>query len=267
MPFDHPVKMTKADVELESVKRVEAKARLPGEIAGPAVAIRLRITNSGTTPIDLGGVTVNVRDGAGQMSAPLTAAPAAPLKGELQPGQDATGVYLFELGAARRQTDHHRSHSDSRLAHRGVRRPHLLDQRTHNKMLIGRKKQAVGFVTASIVAAGVLVATASSASAAPAPVLPLSATDNISADALPTVQIDGVVWSQAVVGNTVFAGGRFNNARPAGAARGYQPDAARQPPRLRHHDWQPHHGVQPEPQRSGPVRDRVAGRVADLCRR
>ncbi len=42
----------------------------------------------------------------------------------------------------------------------------------------------------------------------------------VSADALPTVQIDGVVWSQAVVGNRVFAGGSFANARPAGSAAG-----------------------------------------------
>jgi hypothetical protein len=57
------------------------------------------------------------------------------------------------------------------------------------------------------------------ASAAPAQILP-SSTDLVSADALPTVQIDGVVWSQAVVGSTVYAGGRFSNARPAGAAAG-----------------------------------------------
>ena len=42
----------------------------------------------------------------------------------------------------------------------------------------------------------------------------------MAADALPTVQIDGVVWSQAIVGNTVYAGGSFANARPAGAAPG-----------------------------------------------
>lgn len=42
----------------------------------------------------------------------------------------------------------------------------------------------------------------------------------VTADALPTVQIDGVVWSLAVVGNTVYAGGSFANARPAGAAPG-----------------------------------------------
>lgn len=42
----------------------------------------------------------------------------------------------------------------------------------------------------------------------------------VTADALPTVQIDGVAWTQRVVGDTVFVGGRFSNARPAGAAPG-----------------------------------------------
>lgn len=42
----------------------------------------------------------------------------------------------------------------------------------------------------------------------------------VSADALPTVQIDGVVWQQLVVGDTVFAVGKFSTARPAGAAPG-----------------------------------------------
>jgi PKD repeat protein len=39
----------------------------------------------------------------------------------------------------------------------------------------------------------------------------------VTADALPTVQIDGVVWSQAMRGDLVYAGGDFENARPAGA--------------------------------------------------
>ncbi|GAB2504797.1 hypothetical protein GCM10027063_50060 [Promicromonospora xylanilytica] len=42
----------------------------------------------------------------------------------------------------------------------------------------------------------------------------------VSADALPTVQIDGIVWQQVIVGNTVYVGGEFQNARPAGAAPG-----------------------------------------------
>lgn len=54
----------------------------------------------------------------------------------------------------------------------------------------------------------------------PAPIQQTTS-DQVTADSLPTVQIDnGVVWSQVVVGNTVYAGGSFANTRPAGAAAG-----------------------------------------------
>jgi hypothetical protein len=56
------------------------------------------------------------------------------------------------------------------------------------------------------------------ADTAPAPGVPAT----VSADALPTVQINGVVWSQATVGNIVYATGRFTRARPSGAAAGTQ---------------------------------------------
>ncbi|MCL2091935.1 MAG: PKD domain-containing protein [Micrococcales bacterium] len=74
---------------------------------------------------------------------------------------------------------------------------------------------------AALVAAGLwaVPATAVPLAAEPAPV---------SVDALPTVQVDkgasgrdgAVVWSQAVVGNTVYVGGDFTVARPAGSKRG-----------------------------------------------
>lgn len=41
-----------------------------------------------------------------------------------------------------------------------------------------------------------------------------------SAQGLPTVQIDGVAWAQVIAGNRVYVGGRFDTARPAGAAPG-----------------------------------------------
>ncbi len=91
--------------------------------------------------------------------------------------------------------------------------------------------------------------------------------DMLSADALPTVQIDGVVWSQAVVGNTVYAGGRFNNARPAGAAAG-----TKLTPRgnLLAYDITTGNLVtsfDPSPQRAGAGGRGVAGRLAHLRRR
>jgi trimeric autotransporter adhesin len=70
---------------------------------------------------------------------------------------------------------------------------------------------AVGFVAASPAAAALLPT--------PAPISEPGA-NVMTADALPTAQINGVVWSQAIVGNTVYAGGSFTKARPAGVAAG-----------------------------------------------
>ncbi|MCA0295768.1 MAG: PKD domain-containing protein [Actinobacteria bacterium] len=74
-------------------------------------------------------------------------------------------------------------------------------------------------VSFGVVSAGFWVNSAPVAEAALAPLIP-RASGAITADRLPSVQIDGVVWSQAIVGNIVYAGGKFTNARPAGAAAG-----------------------------------------------
>src|SRR5215207_4857287 len=42
----------------------------------------------------------------------------------------------------------------------------------------------------------------------------------VSADALPTWQINGVVWSQVIVQNVVYATGKFTKARPPGVPAG-----------------------------------------------
>ncbi len=72
-------------------------------------------------------------------------------------------------------------------------------------------------VAAVLVASGVLVGGAPRAAAWPSGIVQ---PETVSADALPTVQIDGVVWAQAVVGDTVYVGGNFTAARPAGTGPG-----------------------------------------------
>ncbi|GAA4204039.1 LamG-like jellyroll fold domain-containing protein [Microbispora amethystogenes] len=44
--------------------------------------------------------------------------------------------------------------------------------------------------------------------------------ETVTADALPTWQINGVVWKQATVGNMVYAVGSFSKARPPGTSAG-----------------------------------------------
>lgn len=101
-PLSDPVEVAgTARLEIVSVARVDAEARLPGEIAGPALAVTVAVANTTDAPLDLAAVTVNLADAAGLASAPLTTAPNAPLEGELAPGENAEGVYLFDFGAER----------------------------------------------------------------------------------------------------------------------------------------------------------------------
>jgi hypothetical protein len=76
---------------------------------------------------------------------------------------------------------------------------------------------AVTATAAGLILAGAINAPTASA-AAPA-VIQRPAT-GVTADALPTVQINGVVWDQVIVGDVVYAGGQFTSARPAGAPAG-----------------------------------------------
>ncbi|MFN8078497.1 MAG: hypothetical protein U0Q19_02935 [Kineosporiaceae bacterium] len=71
------------------------------------------------------------------------------------------------------------------------------------------RRALVGGVVSGLLAGGLAAVLGASPAAAIA-----------SGTALPTVQVDGVVWSQVIVGNTVYATGQFANARPAGSAAG-----------------------------------------------
>lgn len=86
-----------------------------------------------------------------------------------------------------------------------------------------RRRLGAAFAVSAVFATSLMVSSAAvptSADSAPADPNDPATVPTVSADGLPTVQIDGVVWSQVIVGNTVYVGGRFTNARPAGAAPG-----------------------------------------------
>ncbi|MDN3497515.1 PKD domain-containing protein, partial [Planococcus sp. APC 4015] len=79
-------------------------------------------------------------------------------------------------------------------------------------------KTAVAFATTVAMTIGGLALTAAPASADTSPAAGVAETPT--SVPLPTAQINGVAWAQAIVGDTVWVGGEFTNARPAGSARG-----------------------------------------------
>jgi len=85
---------------------------------------------------------------------------------------------------------------------------------------IGRKlTAAMSTVALTVTGLTIGVVAAPSAAAATSPIATIDSS-RVTADALPTVQIDGVAWDQVINGTTVYVGGQFANARPAGAAAG-----------------------------------------------
>ncbi|WP_448625443.1 PKD domain-containing protein [Geodermatophilus sp. URMC 64] len=84
------------------------------------------------------------------------------------------------------------------------------------------RRAVAGLLGLLLLVGGAQLAVPAAALADSAPLDPTSTTTpaTVSADGLPTVQIDGVVWSQVTVGNTVYVAGSFAHARPAGAALG-----------------------------------------------
>lgn len=79
-----------------------------------------------------------------------------------------------------------------------------------------RATLAAATTTALVLAVGVVTLPAHADTAPAAPSTPVT----VSADPLPTAQINGVAWNQQIVGNTVFVGGNFTSARPAGSPAG-----------------------------------------------
>ena len=88
----------------------------------------------------------------------------------------------------------------------------------------GPLRRSLAAASSAALAAALAVAVHPAASADTAPLDPADPATpvTVSADALPTVQIDGVVWQQTIIGDTVYAVGKFDTARPAGAAAGTQ---------------------------------------------
>lgn len=89
--------------------------------------------------------------------------------------------------------------------------------------ILAPRRATVLMLTVTLALGSLLGALApTSAEAATPPVLQREATNGVTADVLPTTQINPTGWveDQAIKGDTVFAGGTFTSARPAGSPSG-----------------------------------------------
>lgn len=91
-------------VELASISSIEASATGPGNIAGPALAVTVRVVNDSGAPVQLAGLEVALTYTAEEQSAsPVDDDAASPLPGSLAGGASAEGTYVFSVPAGQRE--------------------------------------------------------------------------------------------------------------------------------------------------------------------
>lgn len=98
VPLDAAARVGDVTVSLADVAAIQGTATGPGDVAGPALRVTVRLVNGTNDPLDLLGVAVSTTYGAGATPAPPLGDPsAAPLSGTLEPGATADGVYVFRV--------------------------------------------------------------------------------------------------------------------------------------------------------------------------
>jgi hypothetical protein len=75
---------------------IQAEARLPGEMAGPAASVTIRMINDSSKAVSLAAVVVNEYDANGTPLV-MTTSISTPLHGMLAAHGSAEGTYVFEL--------------------------------------------------------------------------------------------------------------------------------------------------------------------------
>lgn len=96
--LDDPAGADGVTVELVAVEAIDGTGRGPGNVAGPAVRVTVRLDNGSAVPLDLFGVAVDLTHGEDRQPGPTLDDPsAAPFSGALAPGDSAEGVYVFRV--------------------------------------------------------------------------------------------------------------------------------------------------------------------------
>ena len=108
-PSKKPVRLNKSSrtgtgltARLTTIKAIDAKAQLPGEVAGPALSLSVEVRNTGAKTVDLNAVVVTVLDSDEAPGGEMSSAPAQPLKGKLRAGKTVRGVYVFTIDKNKR---------------------------------------------------------------------------------------------------------------------------------------------------------------------
>lgn len=101
--LDQAVEQAGITGSVVSVQAVDGRATGPGDVAGPALMVTLRLVNGTAEALSLDAVSVNLSTGEARAPAsPLGDPRRAPFTGTLSAGGSAEGVYVFRAATGDR---------------------------------------------------------------------------------------------------------------------------------------------------------------------
>jgi hypothetical protein len=84
-------------VELTKIQSVKGEAKMPGEIAGPALKVTVQAANDSKKAISLDTVVVALSYGEDRTPAVELSDGRKPLSGDLDGGDEKTGTYVYNV--------------------------------------------------------------------------------------------------------------------------------------------------------------------------
>ncbi|MGY1738731.1 hypothetical protein [Geodermatophilus sp. SYSU D00684] len=106
VPLDAPAAVGNGIVAtIGSIEAIDGTGVGPGNIAGPALRVTVRIENGTADAVSLDGVAVNLSHGPERTPAsPLEDPSHVPFVGTVEPGETGEGVYVFSVPADARDS-------------------------------------------------------------------------------------------------------------------------------------------------------------------
>lgn len=96
--LDEIASVDQVAVSMESIEAIDGQGVGPGNVAGPALRVTLRIENRGSSDVTVDDVSVNLFHGPELTPAsPLDDPSRSPFRGTLAPGDTAEGSYVFSV--------------------------------------------------------------------------------------------------------------------------------------------------------------------------
>ncbi|TKJ18785.1 hypothetical protein [Blastococcus sp. CCUG 61487] len=101
--LDQSVAVDEVTASITLIEEIDGTATGPGDVAGPALRITVRIVNETDADVPLDGISVNAFHGEERTPAPPLGDPSrSPFAGVLAPTDTAEGVYVFRVPVDRR---------------------------------------------------------------------------------------------------------------------------------------------------------------------